>query len=533
VYIHQKRYINVVYITLNQNCIKLTNSRQNMLFNIPKTTSNIQSLNLVNDFNQVIGALEPVRYYEFSLLETSTISLFLSGTTERTVKASIIFDKNNNRILDSGELLYSQTASLNNDGTINATLGAGNYLVEVRPETDINNINNFGFSLQLAITSSPASIASNPGTTLNTAYNIGNLTGSKTYEQFIGVVDAVDYYRFSLADTSQINLLLSGITESGVKASIIADINNNGLIDTGERLFTDIATLNSNATINTTLGAGNYFIEIQGDRPNLNTNYSLSLSNLTISRPKAPKDFNQNNQTDILFTNLSQGLNKAWLMDGINYAGVKNLPGLAGYRPVATADFNKDGNPDLLVNNPSDGSNIIWFLDGMNYLGGVGLPTTPGWQIKGTGDFNGDGNIDILLNNTANHWNIVWFLGGDNGVTYTDYANLPAAPGWNITGVADFNNNGKPDILLNDPRSGWNIVWFLDGTNYMGYADLGFTPGWQTVGTGDFNGDGKADIIFNNINEGWNAVWFMDGTNWLGAASLPTTPAGWEIAGMG
>ncbi|MEA5559267.1 FG-GAP repeat domain-containing protein [Nodularia spumigena] len=243
-------------------------------------------------------------------------------------------------------------------------------------------------------------------------------------------------------------------------------------------------------------------------------------------------DFNGDGQTDILLTNPSQGLNQALLMDGTNYAGFSNLFGSPGYRPVATAEFNKYGTTDIIVSNSTNNFNAVWFMDGPNYLDGVGLPIAAGWEIKGAADFNGDGNVDILLNNTANNWNTVWFLGGDNGATYTGYGNLPVAEGWDITGVADFNGDGKADLLLNNPTEGWNTVWFLDGTDYIGYANLPSAPGWQSLGTGDFNSDAKPDIIMNNLTSNSNTIWLMDGTNYTGFANLPNTPAGWEIAGM-
>ncbi|HYW18322.1 MAG TPA: VCBS repeat-containing protein [Nodularia sp. (in: cyanobacteria)] len=496
------------------------------------TPYNISNLRTTNTFNQIAGGVGQVDYYEFSVLNTSTINLLLSGITVNSVEASIIYDRNNNRLLDSGERLYSDTGFPSNNGTINTTLGAGNYFIEVKPSTSPNNNSYSGYSLEVGAVPTPASILSDPGNTLNSAYNVGNFNGTRTYKEFVGVVDPLDYYKFSLAGTSQISVLLSGVTESGLKTSIISDANNNGIIDGGERLFTDTTEVNNNGTINATLAAGNYLISVEPDSANINSNYSLSLSNLTIATPNAAKDFNKDRQTDILLTNPSQGLNQAWLMDGTNYAGVINIVGSPGYRPVATADFNKDGKTDLIASNPTNNFNVVWFLDGANYLDGVGLPIAAGWEIKGAADFNNDGNVDILLNNTTTNWNTVWFLGGANGATYTGYGNLPVANGWDITGVADFNADGKADILLNNPTQGWNSVWFLNGTDYIGFANLPSAPGWQSLGTGDFNSDGKPDIIMNNITQGWNSIWLMDGTNYTGFANLPNAPAGSEIAGM-
>ena len=75
-------------------------------------------------------------------------------------------------------------------------------------------------------------------------------------------------------------------------------------------------------------------------------------------------------------------------------------------------------------------------------------------------------------------------------------------------------------------------MWFLNGTTYSSYANLPSAQGWQSLGTGDFNNDGKPDIILNNLNSNWNTVWLMNGTNYAGFANLPTAPAGWQIAGM-
>ncbi|MDZ8264702.1 pre-peptidase C-terminal domain-containing protein [Nostoc sp. ChiQUE01b] len=115
-----------------------------------------------------------------------------------------------------------------------------------------------------------------PGTTFTTAQNIGILT-SFNYNDAIANANPVDYYKFSLTGTNDINVILSGVTQSYVNAKIYYDKNNNGLIDSGEQLASDFASSSRNAQLTTTLGAGNYYVGISQDSNNVNTNYSLQL----------------------------------------------------------------------------------------------------------------------------------------------------------------------------------------------------------------------------------------------------------------
>ena len=64
------------------------------------TSPLIGNLTATNTFNQIPGAVEPVNYYEFSVFDTSRISLVLSGITQNSAQASIIYDRNSNRLLD-------------------------------------------------------------------------------------------------------------------------------------------------------------------------------------------------------------------------------------------------------------------------------------------------------------------------------------------------------------------------------------------------------------------------------------------------
>ena len=53
----------------------------------------------------------------------------------------------------------------------------------------------------------------------------------------------------------------------------------------------------------------------------------------------------------------------------------------------------------------------------------------------------------------------------------------------------------------------------MDGTNVSSAAGLLNTGAtWHVAAAADFNGDGKSDILWQNAN-GTPAIWLMDSTN--------------------
>ncbi|WP_234300981.1 Calx-beta domain-containing protein [Sphaerospermopsis aphanizomenoides] len=240
------------------------------------TAENIGVLTSYN-YNDSISSTSPLDYYKFSLTSTNNITLQLSGVTQNYLAATIIYDSNNNGIIDTDDdIYYDYWGPSRTSPVINATLGAGNYYIEISQYYDYSNSN---YSLQLSATSAPPSIASNPGNTLGTAYNLGNLTGTQTITEFVGSADRLDYYKFSLTSTNNITLKLNGVTQNYLAATIYYDSNNNGLIDTDDDIYYDYwGPSRTSPVINTTLGAGNYYIGISQYYDYSNSNYSLQLS---------------------------------------------------------------------------------------------------------------------------------------------------------------------------------------------------------------------------------------------------------------
>src|SRR6185436_11336513 len=76
-----------------------------------------------------------------------------------------------------------------------------------------------------------------------------------------------------------------------------------------------------------------------------------------------------------------------------------------GWRIVATPDFNRDGRADLLWQHSVTGKLAGWTMDGpVKTFGAFLTPDTmdpsAGWTIRTTADFNHDGKLDIVWQRT-------------------------------------------------------------------------------------------------------------------------------------
>ena len=223
-------------------------------------------------YSQFVGKDDPNDFYRFTLQNNSDFNLVL-GAVSNTTEVTLIKDFNNNNQVDQGDgdvLNYAYGDSRSN-GEINRALEAGTYYVRVSNDSGTN------YDLRLEAASKPATTPSNPGNTLNTALDLGSLSSSINFTDFVGKSDPVDIYRFTLNRNSDVELIVGAVNQETIKLDLIKDYNNNGQINSGDGdvLNYTYGDSRSNGEITQALEVGIYYVQVSNNGA---TNYDLRVN---------------------------------------------------------------------------------------------------------------------------------------------------------------------------------------------------------------------------------------------------------------
>ena len=146
-------------------------------------------------------------------------------------------------------------------------------------------------------------------------------------------------------------------------------------------------------------------------------------------------------------------------------------------------------------------------------------------------DFNSDGHPDYVLQNPSTHQTAIWYL---NNNVYVGSAYGPTLTGgWSLRGGADFNRDSHPDYALFNSVTEQTGLWYLSGPTFIGSAYGPTLPnGWELVATTDFNGDNKPDYVLYDSGTDQTAIWYLNNNVYVGGGYGPTLPVNWSLVGV-
>jgi hypothetical protein len=269
----------------------------------------------------------------------------------------------------------------------------------------------------------------------------------------------------------------------------LGDFNGDGKLD----IFLASASSSTGAIVSVSvlLGNGDGTFQAQKVTDIVNSNSRI----MTIG------DFNNDGKLDIAFTVPVPQIGSSALnvmlgnSDGTFQAAIMANPGPYGFGALEVADFNGDGKVDL-VNGDYGFSVFLGNGDG-TFQNPINTPFSSEGVWFLVADFNGDGKPDIACQATSPGTVNVAVLFGNGDGTFsapiiTSLGNSPFSVSPFVSpATADFNGDGKPDLLLSNYSQMGVLLGNGDGTFQVVTPFV--MPG-GSVAAGDFNGDGKLDI---------------------------------------
>ena len=267
---------------------------------------------------------------------------------------------------------------------------------------------------------------------------------------------------------------------------------------------------------------------------NLNSSETVNFQGAVVG------DFDHAGHPDVIWQEPGVGSAQIWYLGGpmgVSYLQSADLSGATSLQIVGIGDFDENGTSDVVLQDPVSGAVLVWYLGGAmgNELIGISdIVSGNPWRVVSVADFNRDGHPDVLWQDPVSGLAQIWFLGGPQGSTLLGAANVTASNSWRIAGASDFNGDGVPDLVWQDPESGATEIWYMGGPQgnvVTSAAELAGANSWHIVAVADFNLDGHPDVVWQDPVTGESQVWFLtgaQGTTYLDSASL-TGANSWNI----
>jgi Bacterial pre-peptidase C-terminal domain len=239
--------------THGQSIIESLESRKLLSVSLLGAT-NLGTLNGHSTASSALSSTKTSVVWQLAMATAGSLKITLGGLTANA-DLQLIHDANGNHIVDPGETLATSAHTGTTSESITKTLAAGTYYVRAYESGTAST------KLSLTLESDYA------GNTLGAARNVGALTTSNTFKDFVGADDTNDFYKFTLASTKPFTATLNGLS---------ADANMQLIQSSGSVLVTSAHTGTTAESISRALAAGTYYVRVYPGSGG--TNYSLNLT---------------------------------------------------------------------------------------------------------------------------------------------------------------------------------------------------------------------------------------------------------------
>jgi hypothetical protein len=204
---------------------------------------------------------------------------------------------------------------------------------------------------------------------------------------------------------------------------------------------------------------------------------------------------------------------------------------------AVVGDFNNDGKIDIAVN--ESGTVGAYLGNGDGTFGDVIQSSNQiGSNVLDVADFNADGRLDLVGADTNDHAAELLYGNGDGSFQAPVLFEAGQHP--TDLAVVDFDGDGRPDVAMISSSENALALLLNDGAGGF-QAPVSYSVGTQPTAmtVGDFNGDGKPDVATANIGAGTVSVQLNDGAGGFQSASefgtgpSPTSLAAGDFNGDG
>ncbi|MCU0525775.1 MAG: hypothetical protein MUF72_13215 [Elainella sp. Prado103] len=239
--------------------------------NLPSTARTLEVSSTPFSLDEFIGAEDRDDYYRFTVgsngSPTGQVRLGLAGLNGDLLNGNVTVTIRNSNL----NVVQRRTTAGRIGFNLDETLPAGTYFVQVQPAQPDRDQTHYRLSL------AATSIADAAGNTPNAGREVSLSSTPTLLQDFVGVGDLQDYYRFTVPK-SQFNLRLTGLNGNLLNGEITVRLRND--------VNTIIDQVNTNggagvAIENRNLAPGSYVVQVSTSAKSVP--YSLSL----VAEPRA------------------------------------------------------------------------------------------------------------------------------------------------------------------------------------------------------------------------------------------------------